>query len=102
MKEIKLLSDHIEDELEDALKYIELALEYKLDNPETANLFYKLSNEEMTHMDMLHKHVVENILNYKREHGEPPVPMQAVYDHLHKRFMEQAAKITSLQNMFRK
>ena len=43
MKEIKLLMEHIEDELEDAHTYAELAVEYKHDDPELADLFYRLS-----------------------------------------------------------
>lgn len=39
MKEIKLLMEHIEDELEDAHTYAELAVEYKHDAPELADLF---------------------------------------------------------------
>lgn len=41
MKEIKLLMEHIEDELEDAHTYAELAVEYKHDDPELADLFYR-------------------------------------------------------------
>ena len=58
MKEIKLLMEHIEDELEDAHTYAELAVEYKHDDPELADLFYRLSGEEMNHMNALHKAVV--------------------------------------------
>ena len=102
MKEIKLLSNHIEDELEDAETYARLAMEYRESDPEMSALFYKLSNDEMTHMDLLHKSVVNHILDYKREHGEPPAAMQAVYDHLHKRFMDKAMKITTLQSRYKK
>ena len=102
MKMIELLSEHIEDELEDACTYINLALEYKDTDPETANLFYKLSQEEMTHMDALHKRVVACIEKYKQTKGEPPEGMKALYDFVHKREIAQAEKITNLQNMFKK
>ena len=39
MKEIKLLMEHIEDELEDAHTYAELAVEYKHDDPERQTCF---------------------------------------------------------------
>jgi Mn-containing catalase len=102
MKSIKILSDHIEDELEDADTYATLANEYKMSDPEMAALFYKLSTEEMQHMEMLHKTVESHIEKYRREHGAPPVAMQAVYDYLHKRFIAKAEKVANLQNMFRK
>lgn len=102
MKEIELLSDHIEDELEDARTYIKLALEYKDTDPEMAQLFYKLSGEEMNHMDALHKSVVSHIENYKRTNGEPSAGMRALYDFAHKREVAQAEKITALQGMFKR
>lgn len=102
MKIIELLSEHIEDELEDACTYIKLALEYKDTDPETANLFYKLSQEEMTHMDALHKRVVASIDTYKKLKGEAPEGMKALYDFMHKREIAQAEKITNLQNLFKK
>lgn len=102
MKIIELLSEHIEDELEDACTYATLALEYKETDPEVAALFYKLSTEEMTHMDALHKRVVASIDTYKKLKSEPPEGMKALYDFMHKREISQAEKITNLQNMFKK
>lgn len=102
MKIIELLSEHIEDELEDACAYAKLALEYKDTDPETAALFHKLSQEEMTHMDALHKRVVASIDTYKKLKGEPPEGMKALYDFMHKREIAQAEKVTTLQGMFKK
>ena len=53
MTEIKLLMEHVADELRDAHTYAKLALEYKASDPEMAELFYKLSCEEMNHMNLL-------------------------------------------------
>lgn len=102
MKEIKLLMEHIEDELEDAHTYAELALEYKETDPETAELFYKLSGEEMNHMNALHKAVVANIEDYRKKKGEPPEAMMAVYEYLHKRDIEKAENVGVLQNMYKR
>lgn len=100
MKKIKLLVENIEDELADARKYAELALEYKETEPEMAGLFYRLSGEEMTHQNALHNEVVREISEYKRSHGEAPAAMTAVYDYLHKRFIAQAECVERLQNLF--
>lgn len=102
MKKIEILVDKIDEELDDACSYIRLAHEYKDKDVELATLFYRLSNEEMTHQDMLHKQVKETILAYKREHGEPPVAMEAVYNHLHKKHIEKAEKIVNMQNMYKR
>lgn len=102
MKEIKLLMEHIEDELDDAHTYAELSLEYKEADPETAELFYKLSGEEMTHMNALHKAVVRHIEEYRRQKGEPPEAMMAVYEYLHKRDIERAENVGVLQGMYKR
>ena len=102
MQVIKLLADKIEDELNDAEHYAKLALEYKETDPETAALFFKLSNDETVHQELLHKSVVGHIMDYRREHGEPPAAMQAVYDHLHKRFIEKEEKVLALQAKYKR
>lgn len=102
MKDIKLLVEHIEEELEDACRYAKLALEYKHKDQEMAQMFYKLSNEEMTHKDILHNEVIKLIAEYKRTTGEPPEAMMAVYEFMHERFMIQTEKVLNLQNLYRK
>lgn len=102
MKEMKLLMEHIEEELNDACTYAELALEYKATDPELSSLFYKLSGEEITHMEALHRAVVLRIDNYRREKGEPPEAMMAVYEYLHKRDIAKAEKVATLQNLYKK
>ena len=82
MKIIKCLSEKIEDELQDAQEYIDLAMRWRQDEPETADLFYELSTEEMGHMEKLHKEVTELIEEYRKEHGEPPKEMMTLYDYL--------------------
>ena len=102
MKVIELLSNHIEDELEDAETYAKLAIEYRDTDPNMAALFFKLSNDEMTHKELLHKNVVEHIMDYRREHGDPPAAMQAIYDHQHKRFIDHAEKVLNLHAMYKR
>lgn len=102
MKEIKLLMEHIEDELDDAHTYAKLALEYKSTDPELADLFCKLSGEEMNHMNALHKAVVSHIDEYRKKKGEPPEAMMAVYEYLHKRDIERAEEVGVLQALYKK
>ena len=40
MKVIKCLAEKIEEELHDASEYVELAIKWKNEQPETADLFY--------------------------------------------------------------
>lgn len=82
--------------------YAELAVEYKSTNPELAQMFYKLSTEEMNHMNALHRAVVSHIEEYRKQKGAPPADIVAVYEFLHKRDIEKAEKVGVLQAMYNK
>lgn len=101
MRIIQILSERIEEELDDSFEYIEMAIQYKEEFPQVAKTFYELSMEEMRHMEMLHIEVAALIKKHREEHGEPPAAMLAVYEYLHKKDIEKSAKIKLLQNHFR-
>ena len=101
MKIIQIMSERIEEELEDSEAYIKLAMEYKEEFPQIAKTFYELSLEEMRHMEMLHLQVAALIEKHRKEHGEPPAAMLAVYEYLHKKDIEKATKIKFYQNQFK-
>ena len=101
MKIIKCLSEKIEDELNDAEEYIEDAIKWKAEVPDTAELFYQLSLEEMGHMERLHKKVAEKIAEYKNTNGDPPPGMMTLYDYLHRQHMNKAMKIRVMQGMYK-
>ena len=101
MKIIKCLSELIEDELSDSAKYIDLAMKWKQEEPDTADLFYELSVEEMGHMEKLHKEVTELIEEYRKYHGEPPKDMMVLYEYLHEKHIGRATEIKVKQAMFK-
>lgn len=101
MKIIRCLSELIEEELSDAQKYIDLAMKWKKDEPDTADLFYELSTEEMGHMEKLHEEVSELIEEYRKEHGEPPHDMMVLYDYLHEKHIGMATEIKVKQGMYK-
>jgi len=101
MKIIKELSGYIDEEIDGAKTYAENALKYKEERPELARMFYNMSLQEMEHMNELHKQVVDTIQKYRKENGEPPVPMMAVYEYLHERQIAEAAKVKAMQAMFK-
>ena len=101
MKIIKKLSEMIQEEIADAKRYARCALNHKDDYPALADTFYRLSGEEMNHMNLLHEQVVDIIDRYRKEHGDPPEAMQAVYDYLHEKQIEEAAEVKTLRAMYK-
>lgn len=100
MKEIRILIDHIDGELDDAEAYARLAVEFRDTAPELAGVFYALSGEEMKHMDALHAEVVRMISAYKKDHDALPEGMKAVYDYVHERFTDRAERVNVLRSMY--
>lgn len=101
MRLIQELCDMIDEEIHDAEKYIKCALAKKEMDKELADTFYTLSGEEMKHMESLHKQVVRIIEDYRKDHGDPPPPMMAVYDYLHKKSMDHAADVAAMRAKYK-
>ena len=93
MVKIKELSDNIKDEIDDAGKYIDLALRCKEGDKTLADTYCKLAEEELGHMDILHKQVVRIIDQYKATNGPTPPAMQAKYDVLHELYVNEANQV---------
>ena len=100
MKIIKVMSEKIKEELKDAEAYIDLATEWKKDQPGVADLFAELSGEEMGHVNKLHKGITELITAYRETNGEPPAGMLAIYDYLHEQQIENAMRVKVKQKMY--
>lgn len=98
---IKQLSDMIEEELEGAEDYAKGAVMHKDDNPGLAKVFYEISLDEMRHINMLHEEVSTMITEYRREHGEPPGMMMAVYNYLHEKHIDRANKVKMYQSQYK-
>lgn len=101
MQLIKKLEDIIEDEIHDVKKYAKLAAEVKKDNPSLAQVFYTISTQEDSHQAALHAEVVKMVEAYRREHGQPPAPMMAVYDYLHQKHIEEMAEARRYQELYK-
>jgi Mn-containing catalase len=102
MKLIKELTERIEEEIDGAEEYVKEAIKLKHEHPSLAKTLYDISNQEMSHIDMLHAEVVKLIEEHRRTHGEPPAPMMAVYQYLHERHIDKVNNIRTLQNEYKK
>ena len=98
---IKYLSDRIEGEIKDAGSYIDEAIRYKTEDPETSESLYQLSLGEMEDMETLHNDVVRLIEKYRKEHGEPPEKMMWRYEYLHQRHIADATQVKIKQELYK-
>ena len=101
MQIIRYLEDAISDEIEDVKDYAIKAAEVRDEYPGLAQVLYTISTQEANHQSMLHAEVVKIIEEHRREHGEPPAAMLAVYEYLHKRHIEKMAEAKRYQEMYR-
>lgn len=100
MQIIKSLVEKIDEELMDAEKYIDCAYKVRDDYPDLSAVYFRLSKEEMGHMQALHDQVVRFIENYQKDH-EVPAEMKVLYDYLHERQVEWAMKIEFKQKNYK-
>ena len=102
MKVIKDMSEDIENTLDMAECNIKKAVEYKLDFPAASQAFYTKSVALMNSIKGQHDAVVALIEGYRKEKGEPPAPMMAIYNYMHERQINKAAAIKNLQDLYTK
>lgn len=101
MEFIQKLCDKIDEEINDAISYAQLAIEYHDDFPAATDAIIKISEEEMKHMSILHGLVVAIIDAYRKANGEPPEPMKILYNITHKKQIAHAAEAKAYQSMYK-
>ena len=100
MTKIKKYVEEIAEELDDAKKYMEKALEYKAMGNTTRYTKYKeMSMQELNHAMNLHEFAVQDIEQLKTVYPDVPVDMQDAWDRSHIEFVEKAAWIKQMQAM---
>lgn len=102
MKIIECISEDIEATMDLAENNIQKAIMYKNDYPIAAKSYYNKSVALMDSIKPQHDVVVALIEAYRKEKGEPPAPMMAIYNYLHERHINKAAAIKNLQDMYMK
>lgn len=102
MKIIKCLCEDMENTLDVAEDDIKKAIMYKEEYPVAAKAFYTKSMMLMDSIKPQHDAVTALISEYRKEKGEPPEGMMAVYNYMHERHINKAAAIKALQDMYSK
>ena len=102
MKIIEKLSDRIDEEISDIKYYAKLAAEVKSEWPALSHVLYTISTQEEGHVEMLHAEVVKLIEQHRKNNGDPPPAMKAVYDYLHKKHIEALAEAKTYQEIYKK
>lgn len=101
MKLIEKLTDRIDEEIEDVKYYAKLAAEVKAEYPTLAQVLFNISTQEDGHQAAIHNEVVKIIEEHRRTHGEPPAPMMAVYNYLHKKSIDKLAEARMYQDVYK-
>ena len=97
---IRMIQPWLEEEIDDGKKYAMAALQIRDHHPDIAGELVEISTEELGHMARLHAILAKLIDAYRDEKGDPPAPMLAVYDYLHRQQIAKAAEVKNLQAMF--
>ena len=93
---IETLVDRMDDEIDGAKRYTELAHKYKMEYPRLADKFIELAEAELSHLKVLHAEAARMIENIKETKGEPPADMMAIYNYEHRKQIERVAKIRQM------
>lgn len=102
MKIIKHLVEDIEEELEGAEHYAKLATKYKDDDKALADVYAKLAEVELDHVNALHAQVVRIIKEWKATSAkEVPTAMQAVWDWEHEKMIDTSSRIKSMLSIYK-
>jgi hypothetical protein len=101
MKMIKEIVEMIGDELQGAEEYARNAVLLRETNPSLAKTYYDISLDEMKHVNMLHDEAKKVIDDYRKEKGQQPESMMAVYEYLHSRHIEEANEVKGYQTQYK-
>lgn len=101
MLKIKKVCKLINKEICMAEEYARCALEFKGNDDALAAACYTLAGEKLKHMDALHDQITRIIAEYRKEKGEPPASMLAIYDYVHEEEIENVRGVRQLLDMYK-
>lgn len=97
MQKIKLLADHIKEEICDAKEYGEKYVEEKVNgNSSAATKFKEMANDELKHAGYLHEMVVAEINKIKSSGITYPSEMEERWAKVHSEYVDKAAWVKQI------
>jgi len=105
MRKIKKYVENISEELEDAKRYMETALEYKaagssnVTNADRYSRYKEMSIQELGHAQAIHDFAVQDIEQLRTVYPDIPQEMMDKWDKSHIEYVEKAAWIKQMQSM---
>lgn len=99
MTKIKTLSDELYEELEDAKKYAERYVEYKVrGQSDVSSTYRKMATDELEHATKLHT-IIVNEIKLIEGNTTPPQWMLDKWEETHKYYVEKEAFVKTILNM---
>ena len=93
MKQIQDLVDAMQKEIDTANCYYNRAVSVREEYPTLANTYIDIASQELNHSDKFHTMAI-NLISKQKALGKPvPESMQAVWDYLHQKIIEQYDEI---------
>lgn len=102
MKIISELIDKMEDTLEEAEWYGEMAMHYRAEHKALADTYAKSGDMHITMYGMLHDRVVALIEEEKKKGTEVPKEMQIIWDYEHKKLIERFNEVKFVLEEYKK
>jgi len=101
MEDIEKISDKIEYEIDGAEDYMQCAFYFKERRPRLGDALYKIANNKINDMNLLHAEVAAMIEDYKKEHGDAPEAMKILYNIMHRKHIANAASVKGMMSLYK-
>lgn len=101
MKQIKMLVEDIQMELEGAEHCAKIATQYKDTDRTLADTYAKMAEGKLSNVNSYHEQAVRMIKEQQAKGAQVPEGMQAVWDWEHEKQMDKTARVKSLIAVYR-
>lgn len=101
MNELKEIIQDIRSMLESGEDYAREAVKHKHQYPDLASTYARIAQDDLAHVEMLHRHAAEMIEQKERSGAEAPASMRAIWEWEHEKQIDDAAGVRRLLDMYK-